>query len=147
MHFQKMSTKTFEAWKNTKICICQNLKNTKYGLQSKQQTGGTRNKHWNLLICTVPLNVVLTKHCYYNIQTINWRKNAELIFYRRWPTRLLKLLKTQKFTFLKIQKTQNTEYIQNNGTGGPEINNSIRWFTQSHSTEYWLNIVTTIFKQ
>ena len=62
-------------------------------------------------------------------------------------TKTLKLRKTQKFTFLKIQKTQNTGYIQNNGTGEPEINNSICWFTQSHSTECWLNVVTTIFKQ
>jgi len=34
--------------------------------------------------------------------------------------------KTQKFTFLKIQKTQNNEYNRNNGTGEPKINNSIR---------------------
>ena len=62
-------------------------------------------------------------------------------------TKTLELRKTQKFTFLKIQKTQNTGYIQNNGTEKPEINTAIRWFTQSRSTEYWLNIVTAIFKQ
>ena len=36
-----------------------------------------------------------------------------------------KLRKTQKFTFLKIQKTQNTVYNQNNETGEPKINTAI----------------------
>ena len=57
------------------------------------------------------------------------------------------LEKTQNFSFVEIQKTPNTEYNQNNGMREPEINNSICWFTQSHSTECWLNVVTTIFKQ
>ena len=134
-----MSTKTFEAWKNTKICICQNPKNTNYGVQSKQQTGGTRNKHCNLLIYTVPRYRVLIERCYYNIQTIKYHNNAELIFlqhiYQEMSTKTLKLRKTQKFKFLKIQKTQNTGYIQNNETGEPKIHNSICRFTQSHSTD------------
>ena len=117
-----MSTKTFDAWKNTKFFICRNPKNTKYRIQSKQRNGGTRNKHWNLLIYTVPFNRVLIEPCYYNIQTIKYHNNAELIFlqyiFRRCQRRLLKLGKTQKFAFLKIQKTQNTGYIQNKRNGG-----------------------------
>ena len=146
-----MSTKTFEAWKNTKICISQNPKNTKYGIQSKQRNGGTRNKHWNLLIYTVPLNRVRIERCYYNIRTRKYHNIAELLFlqciFRRCQRRLLMLEKTQNFSFVKIKKTPNTEYNQNNGTGEPEINTAICWFTQSHSTECWLNIVTTIFEQ
>ena len=53
--------------------------------------------------------------------------------------------KNLHFSKFKKHKTQNT--TKNSGTGAPEINNSICWFTQSHSTEYWLNVVTTIFKQ
>ena len=39
-----------------------------------------KNKHCNLLIYTVPLNRVLIEPCYYNIQTIKYHNNAELIF-------------------------------------------------------------------
>ena len=95
-------------------------KSKKHKIQSKQQTGGTRNKHSNLLIYTVPFNRVLTELCYYNIQTIKYHNNAELIFlqhiFRRWQRTLWKLRKTQKFTF---------HNIQNNGTGEPEINTAI----------------------
>ena len=141
----------FETSKNTKIYISQNPKNTKHRVHTKQRNGGTKNKHCNLLIYTIPLNRVRIEHCYYNIQTVQYHNNADLIFlqciFRRCQRRLLILEKTQKFTFLKIQKIQTTEYNQNNGTGEPEINTEICWFTQSHSTEYWLNVVTTIFNQ
>ena len=46
----------------------------------KKRNGGTKNKHCNLLIYTVPLNRVLIEPCYYNIQTIKYHNNAELIF-------------------------------------------------------------------
>ena len=49
-------------------------------VQSKQRNRGTRNKHCNLLIYTVPLNRVLIERRYYNIQTIKYHNNAELIF-------------------------------------------------------------------
>ena len=116
-----MSTKTFEAWKNTKICICQNPKNTNYGVQSKQQTGGTRNKHWNLLIYTVPFNRVLIERCYYNIQTIKQYHNDELdvvqYMLSRCQRSLLIIQKKQKFTLLKLPNTQHNEQNQNNETG------------------------------
>ena len=141
----------FETLKNTKIYISQNPNNTKYRVHTKQRNGGTKNKHCNLLFYTVPFNRVLIVPRYYNIQTIKYHNNAELdIFtthFQEMSTKTLKLRKTQKFTFLKIQKTQNTGYIQNNETGEPKINTAICWFTQSHSTECWLNLVTTIFKQ
>ena len=125
-----MLTKTFETSKNTKIYISQNQKNTKYRVHTNQRNGRTRNKHCNLLIYTVPFNRVLIIPCYYNIQTIKYHNNAELMFlqhiFRRCQPRLLKLPKTQKFTFLKIQKTQNTGYIQNNETGEPKIHTAIR---------------------
>ena len=146
-----MSTKTFEAWKNTKICISQNPKNTKYGIQSKQRNGGTKNTQLNLSIYTVPFNRVLTEPCYYNIQTIKYHNNAELIFLqhisRRCQRRLWNFEKHKNLHFSKSKKAQNTGYIQNNGTGEPKINTAICWFTQSHSTECWLYLVTTIFKQ
>ena len=141
----------FESSKNTKIYISQNPKNTKYRVHTKQRDGRTKNKHCNLLIYTVPRNGVLIERCYYNIQTINCRNNAEFIFlqhiYQEMSSKTLALQKTQKFTFLKIKKTQNTGYIQNNATGEPKINTAICWFTQSHSTDCWLNVVSTIFKQ
>ena len=128
--------------------ISQNQKNTKHWIQSKQRNGGTTNKHCNLLIYTVSRNRVLIERCSYNIQTTKYHNNAELIFlqhiYQEMSTKTLKLRKKQKFTFLKIQKTQNTGYIQNNGTGEPNINTAICWFTQPHSTECYLNIITTV---
>ena len=93
--------------------MSQNPKNTKYRVHTKQRNGGTKNKHCNLLIYTVPFNRVLSVPRYYNIQTIKYHNNAELIFLQHISRRCqptLKLRKTQKFTFLKIQKTQNTGY-------------------------------------
>ena len=55
--------------------------------------------------------------------------------------------KHKNLHFSKSKKTQNTEYNQNNVVGEPEINTAIWWFSQSHSTGYGLNIVTTIFNQ
>ena len=127
---QETSTKALiHEFKNTKIDISQNQKNTKYSLQSKQRKGGTKNKYCNLLIYTVPLNQLLIEHCYYNIQTIKHHNNADLIFlqhiFQETSTKTFDTSKTQKFTFLKIKKTQNTGYIQNNGTGEPEMNTAI----------------------
>ena len=48
-------------------------------VHTKQRNGGTKNKHCNLLIYTVPLNRVLIEPCYYNIQTIKWHNVAELV--------------------------------------------------------------------
>ena len=104
-----MSTKTLKVRKTQKCTFLKIQKITKHRVHSKQRNGGTKNKHCNLLIYTVPLNRVLTEPSYYNIQTIKYHNNAELIFLqhisRRYSTKTLKLRKTQKFTFLKIQKS------------------------------------------
>ena len=65
------------------ILSFQNPKITQFWIQSKQQNGGTRNKHCNLLIYTVPLNRILIEHCYYNIQAIKYQNNADLMFLQR----------------------------------------------------------------
>ena len=104
----------FGTSKNTKIYISQNPKNTKYREHTKQRNGGTKNKHCNLLIYTVPFNRVLIEHHYYNIQTIKYHNNAELIFLqhisRRCQRRLWDFEKHKNFPFSKSKKhkTQGT---------------------------------------
>ena len=124
-----MSTKTLKLRKTQKCTFLKIQKIQNTGYIQNNRNGGTRNKHCNLLIYTVPLNRVLIERCYYNIQTIKYHNNADLIFlqciFRRCQRRLLMLEKTQNFSFVKIQKTPNTEYNQNNGMREPEINNSI----------------------
>ena len=145
-----MSTKTFKLPKNTKMYISQNPKKHKIQGTYKTTERGNQKYTTQSAIYTVPFNRVLIVPCYYNIQTINCRNIAELMFSqcisRRCQPRLWNFEKS-KFTFLKIQNPKNTGYIQNNETGEPKINTAICWFTQSHSTECWLNLVTTIFKQ
>ena len=79
---------------------------------------------------------------------LNW------YFYNTFATDVNEDFETSKNTKIYIsQNPKNTKYrliqgtYKTNGTGGPEINTAICWFTQSHSTEYWLNVVTTIFNQ
>ena len=117
-----MSTKTLKLRKTQKFTFLKIQKSTKHRVHTKQRNGGTRNKHCNLLIYTVPLNRVLIERCYYNIQTIQYHNNADLIFlqciFRRCQRRLLILEKTQKFTFLKIQKTQKHRVHTKQRNGG-----------------------------
>ena len=151
-----MSTKTLKLRKTQKCTFLKIQKSTKHRVHTKQRNGRTKNKHCNILIYTVPRNRVLIEHCYYNIQTIKYHNNAELIFlqhiFRRRQRTLWNFEKHKNLHFSKSKKQKykvhtKQEYIQNNGTGEPKINNSICRFTQSHSTECWLNLVTTIFKQ
>ena len=148
-----MSTKTLKLRKTQKFTFLKIQKITKYRVHTKQRNGGTKNKHCNLLIYTVPLNRVLIEPCYYNIQTINCRNIAELMFLqyisRRCQPRLWNFEKHKNLHFSKSKKAQNTGYgvHTKQRKGEPKINTAICWFTQSHSTECWLNLVTTIFKQ
>ena len=125
MHFQKMSTKTFNAWKNTKFFICQNPKKPR--IQSKQRNGGTRNKHCNLLIYTVPLNRVLIERRYYNIQTIKYHNWFDIftIHFQKMSTKTFDAWKNTKFFICRNPK--NTKYrIQskqrNGGTRNKQLN-------------------------
>ena len=70
-----MSTKIFDTSKSQKFTFLKIQKTQNTG----QRNGGTKNKHCNLLIYTVPLNRVLIEPCYYNIQTIKWHNVAELV--------------------------------------------------------------------
>ena len=82
------------------------------GTYTKQRNGGTKNKHCNLLIYTVSRNRVLIERCYYNIQTINCRNNAELIFLQHiYQEMSSKTLGTSKNTKIYISQNQkNTKY-------------------------------------
>ena len=146
-----MSTKTLKLRKTQKFTFLKIQKSTKHRVHTKQRDGGTKNTQLDLSIYTVPLKRVLTEPCYYNIQTIKYHNNAELMFLqyisRRCQPRLWNFEKHKNLHFSKSKKSQNTGYIQNNETGEPKINTAICWFTQPHATEYCLNFVTTIFKQ
>ena len=144
-------TKTLKLRKTQKFTFLKIQKTTKHRVHTKQRNGGTKNKHCNLLIYTVLLNRVLSKPCYYNIQTIKYHNNAELIFLQhissRCQPRLWNFEKHKNLHFSKSKKHKIQGTYKTTETGEPKINTAIRWFTQSHSTECWLNLVTTIFKQ
>ena len=113
-HISRRCNQDFETSKNTKIYISQNPKNTKYRVHTKQRNGRTKNKHCNLLIYTVPLNRVPIEHRCYNIQTIKYHNNAELMFlqciFRRRQRRLFIFEKHKNLHFSKSKKhkTQGT---------------------------------------
>ena len=100
-----MSTKTLKLWKTQKFTFLKIQKTQNTGYIQNNETGGTKNKHCNLLIYTVLLNRVLIKPCYYNIQTIKYHNNAELIFLqhisRRCQRRLWNFEKHKNFHFSK----------------------------------------------
>ena len=96
----------FEKHKNLHFSKSKKTQNTGY-IQNKRN-GGTRNKHFNLLIYTVPFNRVLIERRYYNIQTIKYHNNAELIFlqhiFRRCQPRLWNFEKHKNLHFSKSKK-------------------------------------------